>query len=234
MNVAARMCSNANEGSICASPDFVCCLEGATDSASEPQSSVSEPQSSVSEPQSSVNAKGGSMCAGLDLHGSEQHVCTDESYGLLGGCHAFGGGGGLQPPSEPSAQPEQPVSIDERNETITATSGGLPRSGVAGVRGGGRGGGCSAADGCVSTDERKLTTTATACGVHHIREQTSADVCAHIREQTSAYVCVSRGVNHIKGKGPMELFDITLPATRTGSSSSSSSGFLLKEVGLLG
>jgi hypothetical protein len=142
MNMAARMCSNAKEGSICASPAFVRFLEGATDSASDPQSSVSEPQSSAS---------------------------------------------------------------------------------------GGRGGGCSAEDGCVSTDERKLPTTATACGVHHIREQTSTDVCAHIREHASAYVCVSRGVHHIKGKGPMELFDITLPATRTSSNSSSSSGHLLKK-----
>ena len=92
MNVAARMCSNAKGGSICASPDFVRRLEGTTDSASVPQSSFNEPQSSV-------NGKGGSMCTGLDLLGSEQHICTDESNGLVRRCN--GGKGGLQIPSEP-------------------------------------------------------------------------------------------------------------------------------------
>ena len=168
MNVAARMCSNAKEGSICASRDFMRHLEGATTFSA----SASEPQSSVSEHQSSVNAKEGSICASRDLCGSEEHLCTEESNGLVGGGHALGEEGRLLPPALPSAQPERPVFTDQRNVTITATSGGVSRSG-----GGGGGGGVL---GSVFTDERNVTITVTA-----------------------------RGVHNIKGKGPMELFDIT-------------------------
>ena len=85
----------------------MCHLGGATTesaSASDPQSSVQQQlfrgsksatdSATVSEPQSSVNGKEGSRS-------------TDESNGLEGVGHAAGGGGGLQPPAEPSAQPEQ-------------------------------------------------------------------------------------------------------------------------------
>jgi hypothetical protein len=320
MNVAARMCSNAQEGSICASPDFVRCLEGATDSASEPQSSVSEPQSSicaspdfmcrlqgattdsatvsarqssvsapqssveqqvvrvsksapdsatVSEPQSSmkqqvVEERRKRLCSGSAFYGeaefdrlanskqmeakkqeAEEALCptplTPQSsvsapqssvqQQLFRGSKATTDSATVSEPQSSVTEPQSSVNGKEGSICAPRYLGGseqheccsdmLPRhneqhecctdesNGLVPER--------SAQPGSVSTDEKKLTRTATVRGVHHIRQHTSAYGRAHIRQHTSAYVCVSRGVHHIKGKGPMELFDITLPATSSSS-----------------